>query len=170
MEIKINIPDNFTNDYIGDKFKDFFSRVITDIDNKGMCGNFEKEIAEMLLKAFDESIEANNTCNCQHNNNQRDNEPCCRCDSRQTNGDRIRNMSDEELAELLESKENVEKCYCKTTDYLTIRRDVIGYGRSLVVGIDFKKKAITTYYAYACDSGTSKNLNIEYCPLCGEKL
>lgn len=72
--------------------------------------------------------------------------------------------------ESLESEENVEKCYCKTTDYLTIRREVIGYGRSLVVGIDFKKKAITTYYAYACDSGMSKNLNIEYCPLCGEKL
>lgn len=67
-------------------------------------------------------------------------------------------------------EENVEKCYCKTTDYLTIRREVIGYGRSLVVGIDFKKKAITTYYDYDCDSGTSKNLNIEYCPLCGEKL
>ena len=41
------------------------------------------------------------TCNCQHNSNSRDNEPCCRCDSRQTNADRIRNMSDEELAEFL---------------------------------------------------------------------
>lgn len=41
------------------------------------------------------------TCNCQHNSNSRDNEPCCRCDSRQTNADRIRNMSDEELAELI---------------------------------------------------------------------
>lgn len=40
-------------------------------------------------------------CNCQHNNNPRDNEPCCRCDSRMTNADRIRNMSDKELAELL---------------------------------------------------------------------
>ena len=40
-------------------------------------------------------------CNCQHNSNPRDNEPCCRCDSRQTNADRIRNMSDEELAEFL---------------------------------------------------------------------
>lgn len=28
-------------------------------------------------------------------------EPCCRCDSRKTNADRIRNMSDEELAEFL---------------------------------------------------------------------
>ena len=43
----------------------------------------------------------NHTCNCQHNSNSRENEPCCRCDSRQTNADRIRNMSDEELAEFL---------------------------------------------------------------------
>ena len=35
------------------------------------------------------------------NSSSRDNEPCCRCDSRQTNADRIRNMSDEELAEFL---------------------------------------------------------------------
>lgn len=37
------------------------------------------------------------TCNYRHNSNSRDNELCCRCDSRQTNADRIRNMSDEEL-------------------------------------------------------------------------
>lgn len=43
----------------------------------------------------------NHTCNCQHNSNSRDNEPCCRCDSKHTNSDRIRNMSDEELAEFL---------------------------------------------------------------------
>lgn len=43
----------------------------------------------------------NSTCNCQRNSNSRDNEPCCRCDSRKTNADRIRNMSDEELASVL---------------------------------------------------------------------
>ena len=43
----------------------------------------------------------NHTCNCKHNSNSRDNEPCCRCDRKQTNADRIRNMSDEELAEFL---------------------------------------------------------------------
>lgn len=43
----------------------------------------------------------NHACNCQHNSNSRDNEPCCRCDSRRTNADRIRNMSDEELSEFL---------------------------------------------------------------------
>ena len=98
MKVIIDIPNDFTGDYIVDKFKDFFSRVIADIDCKGMCGRYEKEIAEMFLKAFDDS-EEKISCNCQHNSNSRDNEPCCRCDSKHTNADRIRNMSDEELAE-----------------------------------------------------------------------
>ena len=100
MKVIIDIPNDFTGDYIADKFKDFFSRVIADVDCKGMCGRYEKEIAEMFLKAFDDS-EEKTSCNCQHNSNSRDNEPCCRCDSRQTNADRIRNMSDEELADTL---------------------------------------------------------------------
>ena len=100
MKVVIDIPKDFTRDYIVDKFKDFFSRVIADIDCKGMCGRYEKEIAEMFLKAFDDS-EEKIFCNCQRNSNSRDNEPCCRCDSKQTNADRIRNMSDEELAEFL---------------------------------------------------------------------
>lgn len=56
-----------------------------------------------VMQAVDKqkAQDSNNTCNCQHNNNSRDDEPCCRCDSRMTNADRIRNMSDEELAEFL---------------------------------------------------------------------
>lgn len=100
MKVVIDIPKDFTGDYIADKFKDFFSRVIADIDCNGMCGRYEKEIAEMFLKAFDDS-EEKISCNCQHKSNSREDEPCCRCDSKQTNADRIRNMSDEELAELL---------------------------------------------------------------------
>ena len=111
MKVVIDIPKDFTGDYIADKFKDFFSRVIADIDCKGMCGRYEKEIAEMFLKVFDDS-EEKISCNCQHNNNSRDNEPCCRCDSRQTNADRIRNMSDEELAELITGRLNFD-----CTDY-----------------------------------------------------
>jgi hypothetical protein len=80
MKVVINIPKDFEGDYIVDKFKDFFSRVIADIDCKGMCGRYEKEIAEMFLKAFDDS-EEKISCNCQNNSNSRDNEPCCRCDS-----------------------------------------------------------------------------------------
>lgn len=100
MKVVIDIPKDFEGDYIVDKFKDFFSRVIADIDCKGMCGRYEKEIAEMFLKAFDDS-EEKISCNCQHNCNSRDNEPCCGCDSSHNNADRIRNMSDEELASVL---------------------------------------------------------------------
>ena len=105
MKVAIDIPKDFERDYIADKFKDFFSRVIADIDCIGMCGRYEKEIAEMFLKAFDDS-EEKISCNCKHNRNSRDNEPCCRCDSKQTNADRIRNMSDEELAEFLITLKN----------------------------------------------------------------
>lgn len=168
MKITIDIPDKFINDYTTDRFKDFFSRVAADIDNDGLCGNYEKETAEMFLKAFGESGRETNAdkkpemerltersansnmvwfkdyendnarlepckmtahhnrivieklstyedleeqgrlvklplkaCDCQHNSNSKENEPCCRCNSRQTNADRIRNMSDEELAEFI---------------------------------------------------------------------
>ena len=58
------------------------------------------------------TYDSNNACKCQHNSNSRENEPCCRCDSRQTNADRIRNMSDEELAEFLITFKNTfgEEC------------------------------------------------------------
>lgn len=56
MKLTINIPREYERDFIGDKFKDFFSRVIADIDCSGLCGNYEKEIAEMFIKAFDEAI------------------------------------------------------------------------------------------------------------------
>ena len=56
MRIIIDIPEEFESDYKGDMFKDFFSRVLVDIEDAVVCGNYEKEIAEMLLKAFDESI------------------------------------------------------------------------------------------------------------------
>lgn len=48
----------------------------------------------------------NSACNCQHNSNSREDEPCCRCDSKQTNADRIRNMSDEEMAKRIASSPN----------------------------------------------------------------
>ena len=115
MKVAIDIPNDFTGDYIADKFKDFFSRVIADIDCKGMCGRYEKEIAEMFLKAFDDS-EEKISCNCKHNSNSRDNEPCCRCDSRQTNADRIRNMSDEELTDFICSIETYEEGSVKTIE------------------------------------------------------
>lgn len=57
MKIVLDIPDDYSRDYIADKFNDFFSRVYTDIDYKGMCGRYEKEIADMFFMAFDNSKE-----------------------------------------------------------------------------------------------------------------
>lgn len=88
MKVIIDIPKNFERDYTADKFKDFFLRIIANINYKGVCGRYEKEIAEMFLKAFGDSEERNN-------------KPCCRCDSKTTNADRIRDMGDEELADIL---------------------------------------------------------------------
>jgi hypothetical protein len=59
-------------------------------------------------------IDDNHTCNCQHNSDLRDNEPCRRCDSKQTNADRIRNMSDEELLDFICSIETYEEGSVKT--------------------------------------------------------
>ena len=56
MKLIIDIPTEFETNYNEDKFKDFFSRVLCDIEKgKCLCGSYEIETAEMFLKAFDES-------------------------------------------------------------------------------------------------------------------
>lgn len=64
MKIEIEIPKEFEKDYNFDKFEDFFMRVSYDIEkemegysNRYLCGNYEKETAEMFVKAFQNSIE-----------------------------------------------------------------------------------------------------------------
>nr|DAM22271.1 MAG TPA: hypothetical protein [Bacteriophage sp.] len=71
---------------------------------KKIYGEFTDEYVRHFYNKLAElrgGVDDVHTCNCQHNSNSRDSEPCCRCDSRQTNAGRIRNMSDEELAEFL---------------------------------------------------------------------
>jgi hypothetical protein len=69
------------------------------IDRDSMLKYFADMLTAFAEVASIQNYETNHTCNCQHNNNSRDNEPCCRCNNTKTNADRIRNMSDEELAE-----------------------------------------------------------------------
>lgn len=71
---------------------------------KKIYGNYTDEYVRHFYNKLAElrgGIDDAHACNCQHNSNSRDSEPCCRCDSRKTNADRIRNMADEELAEFL---------------------------------------------------------------------
>lgn len=110
MKVVIDIPKDFIGDYIADKFKDFFSRVIADIDCKGMCGRYEKEIAEMFLKVFDDS-EEKISCNCQHNSNSRDNEPCYTFDCRTAKINKARVNSLEIIARMLDDKPYYELKY-----------------------------------------------------------
>ena len=71
------------------------------IDRDSMLKYFTDMLTAFAEVASIQNYETNHTCNCKHNNNPKDNKPCCRCDSRMTNADRIRNMTDEELAEFL---------------------------------------------------------------------
>lgn len=72
------------------------------IDRDSMLKYFADMLTAFAEVASIQNYRTNRTCNCQHNSNSRDSEPCCRCDSRKTNADRIRNMLDEELAEFLD--------------------------------------------------------------------
>ena len=94
---------------------------------KKIYGNYTDEYVRHFYNKLAElrgGIDDVHTCNCQHNSNSRDDEPCCRCDSRQTNADRIRNMSNEELTEFITGLSKhclagIGKCDCsayKTCD------------------------------------------------------
>lgn len=90
------------------------SKQIKELAERNAVYEFEKTVnmygKEYIRYYYNKLAELNgsinSTCNCQHNSNSRDNEPCYRCDSKQTNADRIRNMSDEEMAERIASSPN----------------------------------------------------------------
>lgn len=75
------------------------SEVVEMLEEQQLYGTIS--LIKDLKYHLDLAAKEKTSCNCQHNSNSRDNEPCYRCDSRKTNADRIRNMSDEELAEFL---------------------------------------------------------------------
>lgn len=73
-----------------------------------------KEIAEMFLKAFDDS-EEKISCNCQRNGNSRDNEHCCRCNSKVSENDDTKNKvtSLEIIVRMIDNKPYYEIKYKK---------------------------------------------------------
>lgn len=80
------------------------SEVVEMLEEKQLYGTIS--LIKDLKYHLDLAVKEKTSCNCQHNSNSRDNEPCCRCDSRQTHADRIRNMSDEEMAKRIASSPN----------------------------------------------------------------
>jgi len=53
VKVLIDIPEAFEVDYNSDRFADFFQRCLADMGT--CCGNFELEIAVMMIRAFAES-------------------------------------------------------------------------------------------------------------------
>lgn len=84
------------------------SEVVEMLEEKQLYGTISliKDLKHYLDLATEEKT---HTCNCKHNSNSRGDEPCCRCDNRMTNADRIRNMSDEELLDFICSIETYEE-------------------------------------------------------------
>lgn len=59
MTIQLEIPKEFICDY-RDRFEEFFERVFGDVERTGvLCGRYEREIIEMMKKAFKESTVVN---------------------------------------------------------------------------------------------------------------
>lgn len=54
MKIVIDIPDEFIQHFYSDRFKDSLERL--EVDSHLLAGNYERELCQMLIKAFDESL------------------------------------------------------------------------------------------------------------------
>lgn len=106
------------------------------IDRDSMLKYFSGMLTAFTEVASIQNYETNHNCNCQHNNASKNNEPCCRCGRRKTNADRIRNMSDEELAEFMRKME-----YTCLVDF--IRYADKGCGRNEISCTDCRAKAPT---------------------------
>lgn len=50
-------------------------------------------------------MNSNHNCNCKHNSNSRDNEPCCRCDSKKENRE-MKIVTVNDLIKILDTEEN----------------------------------------------------------------
>lgn len=55
MIIQLEIPKEFAKDYAKMDLMTSSEGVYADIDNEGMCGNYEGETAQMMARAFKES-------------------------------------------------------------------------------------------------------------------
>lgn len=86
------------------------SEVVEMLEKKQLYGTISliKDLKYYLDLATKEKA---HTCNCQRNSNSRDNEPCCRCDSRQAKINKARVNSLEIIARMLDDKPYYELKY-----------------------------------------------------------
>ena len=81
------------------------------IDRDSMLKYFADMLTAFAEVASIQNYETNHTCNCQHNSNSRDNEPCCRCDSVIANINKAKVDSLEIITQMLDNKPYYELKY-----------------------------------------------------------
>lgn len=86
------------------------SEVVEMLEEKQLYGTISliKDLKYYLDLATEEKA---HTCNCQRNGNSRNNEPCCRCDSRTTKINKAKVNSLEIIAQMLDNKPYYELKY-----------------------------------------------------------
>ena len=85
------------------------------IDRDSMLKYFADMLTALTEVASIQNYETNHTCNCKHNSNSRDNEPCCRCDSKVSENDDTKNKvtSLEIIVRMIDNKPYYEIKYKK---------------------------------------------------------
>ena len=85
------------------------------IDRDSMLKYFADMLIALTEVASIQNYETNQTCNCKHNSNSRDNEPCCRCDSKVSENDDTKNKvtSLEIIVRMIDNKPYYEIKYKK---------------------------------------------------------
>ena len=85
------------------------SEVIEMLEEKQLYGTIS--LIKDLKYHLDLAMKEKTSCNCQHNNNSRDNEPCCRCDSVIANINKAKVDSLEIITQMLDDKPYYELKY-----------------------------------------------------------
>lgn len=89
------------------------------IDRDSMLKYFADMLTAFTEVASIQNYETNHTCNCKHNGNSRDNEPCCRCDSKVSENDDTKNKvtSLKIIVRMIDNKPYYEIKYKKVGEY-----------------------------------------------------
>lgn len=83
------------------------------IDRDSMLKYFADMLTAFAEVASVQNYETNHTCNCKHDSNSRDNEFCCRCDSRKENANMVKVNSLEIIVRMIDNKPYYEIKYKK---------------------------------------------------------
>lgn len=121
-EKQSNLTDKETED-LQSIVTDILASVCTmadkhNIDRDSMLKYFADMLTAFAEVASIQNYETNHTCNCQHNSNSRDNEPCCRCDSKVSENDDTKNKvtSLEIIVRMIDNKPYYEIKYKKVDE------------------------------------------------------